>query len=300
MAEIGIMIEGQEGLTWERWRHICEDVERLRFPALRRSDHLFSVMGETERDCIDCWTSLALAAEWTTHAEIGPMVTPITFKHPAVLAREAASVDLLAGGRVILGVGTGWLAAEHEAFGIPFPEPLGARFRLLEQAIDRIQETWALSNPKPPRGTIPLLLGGRGMRKTIPLAARHAAEWNMFSNGPGAYAEACSALDAACRDAGRDPSEVRRSLMATAAVGRTRAEAEERAMALAQWLPRYRGQSVAEVMQGLSFAGTIDEVAARMRPYIEAGCQRFMLQHFLLDDREHLDVMAELAAAIAG
>ena len=102
------MIEGQEGLTWERWRHICNDAETLGFDSLRRSDHLFSVMGVVDRECIECWTSLALAAEWTKRIEIGPMVSPMTFRPPAVLARMATAVDLLAGGRLILGVGAGW------------------------------------------------------------------------------------------------------------------------------------------------------------------------------------------------
>jgi len=84
VTAIGVMIEGQEGLTWERWRSICADAEQLGFATLRRSDHFFSVMGEHERECIDCWTSLALAAEWTSRIELGPMVTPLTFKLPAV------------------------------------------------------------------------------------------------------------------------------------------------------------------------------------------------------------------------
>lgn len=300
MADVGIMIEGQEGLDWARWRAICEDVERLGFPALRRSDHLFSVMGENDRECIDCWTSLALAAEWTHRIEIGPMVTPITFKLPAVLAREAASVDLLAGGRLILGVGTGWHAAEHEAFGIPFPEPLGARFKLLESAIDVIHQTWRTSNPRPPRGTVPLLIGGRGMRRTIPLAARHASEWNMFAVGPDQYREAVAALDGACREAGRRPEEVRRSTMGSVVVGRTRSEALERARALGELIPRLRGRSPDEVLGSVTFGGTVEEAAERMRPYVEAGCQRFMVQHFLLDDREHLDAIAEVAGVLAG
>src|ERR1051326_1819132 len=106
MTQLGIMLEGQEGLNWERWRRICSDAERLGFASLRRSDHLISLMGPNtdDRDCIECWTSLGLAAEWTKVIEIGPMVSPMTFRLPAVLAKIAASVDGLSGGRVILGV----------------------------------------------------------------------------------------------------------------------------------------------------------------------------------------------------
>src|SRR5438309_7206220 len=95
MTQIGIMIEGQEGLTWERWRRICHDADTLGFASLRRSDHLISLAGQPDRDCVECWTSLALAAEWTKRIEFGPMVTPMTFRPPAVLAKIAAAVDAL-------------------------------------------------------------------------------------------------------------------------------------------------------------------------------------------------------------
>src|SRR5438552_14861317 len=97
------MIEGQEGLSWDRWRRICQDADRLGFASLRRSDHFVSLNGRPELDCIECWISLALAAEWTKTIEFGPMVSPMTFRPPALLARMAAAVDVLAGGRLILG-----------------------------------------------------------------------------------------------------------------------------------------------------------------------------------------------------
>src|SRR3981189_3094665 len=155
MAKLGVMIEGQEGLNWERWRNICHDADTLGFAALRRSDHFFSVMGVTERDCIECWTSLALAAEWTKRIEIGPMVSPMTFRPPAVLARMAASGDALSGGRVILGVGAGWNENEHREFGIPFYTQK-ERFDLLEEGVRIMRDTWNKSYPKPARDPMPL------------------------------------------------------------------------------------------------------------------------------------------------
>ena len=103
MAVIGVMIEGQEGLTWDRWRNLCRVVEDLGFESLWRSDHFFSVMGEYQRDCIETWVSLALCAEWTKRITFGPNVSPMTFRPPAVLAKMAASVDILSGGRLVLG-----------------------------------------------------------------------------------------------------------------------------------------------------------------------------------------------------
>jgi alkanesulfonate monooxygenase SsuD/methylene tetrahydromethanopterin reductase-like flavin-dependent oxidoreductase (luciferase family) len=156
------MIEGQEGLNWDRWRHLCHDVEAFGFTALRRSDHFFSVMGVVERDSLECWTSLALAAEWTQKIEIGPMVSPMTFRPPALLARIAAAVDILSNGRLTLGVGAGWYEREHVEFGIPFLT-LKERMDLFEEGVKTIRATWAKSNPKPVRdGAIPMLMGGRG------------------------------------------------------------------------------------------------------------------------------------------
>src|SRR5690349_15948996 len=170
MTQLGIMIEGQEGLGWDRWRRICADTERLGFASLRRSDHLISLMGPgtSDRDCIECWESLALAAEWTKRIELGPMVSPMTFRLPGVLAKMAATVDSLSGGRLILGVGAGWNANEHQVFGIPFYTER-ERFELLEKGIATMRETWAKTSPRPVRDTIPLLMGGKGAKRTLPL-----------------------------------------------------------------------------------------------------------------------------------
>ncbi|HEY8642623.1 MAG TPA: LLM class flavin-dependent oxidoreductase [Candidatus Dormibacteraeota bacterium] len=301
MTAIGVMIEGQEGLTWERWRSICADAEQLGFATLRRSDHFFSVMGEHERECIDCWTSLALAAEWTSRIELGPMVTPLTFKLPALLAREAAAVDLLAGGRLILGVGAGWNVPEHEAFGIPFPS-LKERFDNLESGIDRIHLTWEMSNPKPPRdGRVPLLIGGGGEKRTLGLAARHAAEWNLNPIDLDAFRSKSAILDGYCRDLGRDPTEIRRSVMCVALVGRDRDELHQRAGALGQVIPRYREMKPDEVVAAVAergLAGTVEQVVERVRAGAAAGVQLFCCQHFLLDDRDHLRALAEVAKAV--
>src|ERR1700674_2109477 len=178
MAKVGIMIEGQEGLDWERWRHICVDADTLGFDSLRRSDHIISLMDAPERDCIEVWISLALAAEWTKRIEFGPMVSPMTFRHPAILARMAASVDVLSGGRVVLGVGAGWNENEHREFGIPFLTQK-ERFDRLEEVVRTLRETWNKSNPKPVRNPMPLLMGGKGQRRTLPIVAREASEWNV-------------------------------------------------------------------------------------------------------------------------
>jgi alkanesulfonate monooxygenase SsuD/methylene tetrahydromethanopterin reductase-like flavin-dependent oxidoreductase (luciferase family) len=302
MAKIGIMIEGQEGLTWDRWRHICHDADTLGFASLRRSDHLFSVMGMVERDCIECWTSLALAAEWTKRIEIGTMVSPMTFRPPALLARIATAVDLLAGGRLILGVGAGWYEREHVENGIPFLT-MGKRMDLLEEGIKTIHATWQTANPKPPRGTIPLLMGGRGEKRALPMVAREAVEWNLSHRDTDEYQQKRKVLDAACRDIGRDPASIRHSVMATLIIGRDRAEVRERALRIRDFIPSLKGLDADEVLASVGktgLVGTPEEIAVTIRKHAALGVDLFMLQHFLLDDREALKLLAsEVIPAVA-
>src|SRR6202171_5222935 len=223
MAKVGIMIEGQEGLNWERWRRICHDADALGFDSLRRSDHLISLMGAPERDCIETWVSLALAAEWTKRIQFGPMVSPMTFRHPAILAKMAAGVEVLSGGRVILGVGAGWNENEHTVFGVPFYTEK-ERFDHLDEGIRTMRDTWNRSNPQPVHHPMPLLMGGKGKKRTIPMVAREASEWNLSRLDMDLYKQSSEDLAAACREIGRDPSSIRHSLMTGYLIGRDRSE----------------------------------------------------------------------------
>jgi alkanesulfonate monooxygenase SsuD/methylene tetrahydromethanopterin reductase-like flavin-dependent oxidoreductase (luciferase family) len=295
VTKLGIMIEGQEGLSWDRWRRICADTERLGFASLRRSDHLISLMGPQtgERDCIECWESLALAAEWTKTVEIGPMVSPMTFRQPGVLAKIAASVDDLAGGRLILGVGAGWNANEHEVFGIPFLTQK-ERFDRLEAGIGTMREIWGKTNPRA-RNPLPLLIGGRGSRRTLPLVAREAAEWNYSRLDPDEFRRRRDELDQCCRDVGRDPATVKRSVMTSYLIGRDRSELLERASQVRQVIPSLAAMSPEEVLDSRKDAwlvGTPDEIGERIRELSRLGIELFMLQHFLLDDADALELVA--------
>jgi alkanesulfonate monooxygenase SsuD/methylene tetrahydromethanopterin reductase-like flavin-dependent oxidoreductase (luciferase family) len=304
MAVIGIMIEGQEGLTWERWRNLCRQAEVLGFESLWRSDHFFSVMGEYQRDCIETWVSLALCAEWTERITFGPNVSPMTFRPPAVLARMATSVDILSGGRLVLGVGAGWYEAEHEAFHIPFPS-LKERMDGFEAGIAIIRETWEKSNPKPVRGSVPLLIGGGGEKRTLPLAAREAAEWGMGGKPEvDDYRRKVEVLARECEAAGRDPKSIRRSFQCGYLVGRDSKELLERAAAMRGVIPRFRDldpEAVVEAARKNWLVGTPSEIAEQLRPYLELGLDRWHAQHFLLDDDEGLALLMEgVAPSISG
>ncbi len=296
------MIEGQEGLSWDRWRRICADTERLGFASLRRSDHLISLMGShtSERDCIECWESLALAAEWTRTIEFGPMVSPMTFRLPGVLAKLAATVDSLSGGRLILGVGAGWNENEHAVFGIPF-HTQRERFDMLEAGIANMREIWNKTSPKPVRNPIPLLIGGKGSKRTLPLVAREAAEWNFSRLNPDEFRDRRDELDRCCREIRRDPATVRRSVMTSFIIGRSRADLLERASQLRDVVPSLGTLSPEEVLENRQdawFVGTADEIGERMRELSELGIDLFMLQHFLLDDGDALELLSEVGKAL--
>ncbi|GAC1642670.1 MAG: LLM class F420-dependent oxidoreductase [Candidatus Dormibacteraceae bacterium] len=295
MAKVGIMIEGQEGLTWERWRRICQDTDSLGFDSLRRSDHLISLMDAPERDCIECWTSLALAADWTKRIQFGPMVSPMTFRHPAILGKMAATVDALSGGRVILGVGAGWNANEHHMFGIPFYTEK-QRFDLLEQGIKTMRDTWKKSNPKPAQNPMPLLIGGKGQKRTLPLVAREAAEWNLSRLDELMYLESRKVLEASCRAIGRDLHSIRSSVMTSYIIGRDRSELRERAAQVSKVVRALNGMTPDQVIDDRRrawFVGTPQEIADKMRHHAALGVDLFMLQHFLLDDSAALKLLAE-------
>jgi alkanesulfonate monooxygenase SsuD/methylene tetrahydromethanopterin reductase-like flavin-dependent oxidoreductase (luciferase family) len=302
MAKVGIMLEGQEGLNWERWKRICHDADTLGFDSLRRSDHLVSLMDAPDRDCIETWASLALAAEWTKRIQFGPMVSPMTFRHPAILAKMAASVDVLSGGRVILGVGAGWNESEHREFGIPFYTEK-QRFDLLETGIPAMRETWNKSNPKPVHNSIPLLMGGKGKKRTLPIVAREASEWNLSRLDLDLYRESSEVLEASCREIGRDPKTIRHSMMTGYIIGRDRSELRERASQVSRIVRQLDGKTPDEVIEDRRqawFVGTPEEIAEKMRGIAALGVDLFMFQHFVLDDSDALNLLAsEVLPAVA-
>ena len=303
VAKLAIMIEGQEGVDWRLWKHLAETVEGLGFDSFWRSDHLYSVMGQFDRDTVECWTSLPLIATWTRHIAFGPNVSPMTFREPGLLAKMAASVDTLSGGRLVMGVGAGWYESEHRDFGIAFPA-LKERMDRMDASLDVMREVWGSRNPRPPRGTIPVLVGGGGERRTLRAVARHAQLWSLGGRPePEAYRHKVEVLEQHCREVGRDPHDIRRGFQTPFLVGRTQEDLLRRADALRSVLPPYRDLTPEQVLAGARqriFAGTPPEIAAQMRPYVELGVDLFWMQHFVFEDDEALSLlMDEVAPLIA-
>ena len=309
---IGIMIEAQEGLTWERWFALADRVESLGLEGLWRSDHFFSLMGQTQRPALECWSTLTALAQRTSRIRFGPLVSPMTFRHPALLARMAAAVDGLSNGRLVLGVGAGWNEGEHEAFGIRLPPPK-ERFDRLVEGIAVIRALWsggpvdvagqyyplrqATAYPRPvQRPAPPLLIGGDGEVRLLRIVAQHADEWNSHAHGTEIYRHKRARLEEHCRAAGRDPNAIRRSWMGGILVGRDAREVLEKGRWMQSFLslpvsPQAAPQALRE--RGW-LVGTTDEVAVQLDAWNSAGVQRVMLQWYDLDDLEGLALLAPM------
>jgi F420-dependent oxidoreductase-like protein len=273
------------------------------FGAFFRSDHLLRIKpGSGLPGPTDSWVTLGALARETSTIRLGTLVTSATFRLPGLLAVAVAQVDAMSGGRVELGLGTGWFEAEHAAHGIPFP-PLGERFDRLEEQLTILTGLWStplegrysfdgahysLSDcpalPKPlQRPYPPILIGGLGAQRTPALAARFANEFNVPFASVETTAERIRGVRAACEQAGRDPEELVYSHAVTVCCAHERSELERRATRIGRDLEDLRRSGA---------AGTPQEVAARLHDYMQAGCARSYLQMIDLDDLDHVALIA--------
>ncbi|HVM73177.1 MAG TPA: LLM class F420-dependent oxidoreductase [Anaerolineales bacterium] len=295
MLEIAIMIEGQKGLTWNRWKNLAAAVEDLGFAGLYRSDHFTDVDGP-DTESLECWTSLTWLASHTQRIEFGPLVSPVSFRSPALTARMAAAVDDLSGGRLTLGLGAGWQEREHRLFGYDlldtkarfarFHEGVEVITRLLrgEQPVsfdgDFFQLREASLLPRPQRKGGPrILVGGNGEKRTLRLAARYADEWNAVFLTASRFRQLSARLDEWLSDEAREPGSVRRSLMTGIRFSQTRAGLAEKLSGHPEEELRGRGLIV----------GVGEQVQPQLVELEQAGVQRVMLQWLDLDDLQGLE-----------
>ena len=318
--KLGVMLEGQEGVSWELWRRLMAKVEALGFESLWRSDHFMS-LEDSSRDAIETWVALTLTAAETTRLRFGPLVCPMTFRHPSLLARMAASVDTLSGGRLVLGLGAGWNEHEHRAFGIPFP-PLPERIDLLEEGIEVIlrllgdgparfdgryyQIEGSNPFPKPiqqPR--IPLLIGTTGAGRMLRVVARYADEWDAPGiTSSAAYRAKRVRLETYCRDINRDPGEIRRCVSTAYLIGHDAPALRRRAAAMQRLIPSLGlldPIAVPEVLRRDGWiVGTPSQIVARLRALADEGVERVIFQHNDPADFEALELIAyEVMPALA-
>ena len=304
--KVGIMIEGQEGLTWERWFRLAQAAEDLGYESLCRSDHLTGLGGKSKRPSLETWTSLTALALRTKRIRFGPMVSPLTFYHPALLAKMAAAVDTLSGGRLDLGLGAGWNEHEHRMFGVPFltlKERLdrleaGARLiRSLEkgQPVTLKQPHFPLekaeSFPLPSHARYRIVIGGRGEKRTLKIVAEFADEWNVTRVDISGFVQKRSVLAEHCRAFGRDPEVIARSLMVPCAIGRDSVEVAKRIAGMRAIFPALPADEAA--WHAVSFlAGSPERIVADLKAWKHAGLQRVLLQSLDQEDLPGLELFA--------
>ncbi len=300
-----IFIEPQQGTTYTEVVGLAHRVEELGFEGFFTSDHYLK-MGDHVSGLpgpLDAWTTLAGLARDTSQLRLGTLVSPITFRHPGQLAIQVAQIDEMSQGRVELGFGAGWYESEHKAYGLPFPS-ITERFDRFSEGLDIITGLWSTPEsetfsydgehysivdspalPKPwQRPSPPIIIGGRGKRRTPALAATHAREFNVPFASPTEWTDICAPVVEACETRERDPETLVWSAAQVVAVGATEAEFSRRAEAI--------GREASELRQN-GIAGTVDEALEKIEAYREAGCTRMYFQVLDLKDLDHVAILAE-------
>ncbi len=309
--DLRIFTEPQQGATYDDLLRVAQATEECGFDAFFRSDHFLAMGVPGEPGPTDSYVTLAGLARETSRIRLGTLVTSATFRLPGPLAVAVAQVDQMSGGRVELGLGTGWFEAEHQAYGIPFPA-VSERFDRLAEQLEILTGLWTTppgerysftgthytvvdspALPKPVQQPHPpVIVGGKGKRRTPELAARFATEFNVPFATVDDVAAQFARVDRACAEAGRDPATLARSVAQMTCVGRDDAEVARRAEAL--------GKKVDE-LNPFDLTGTVAQVVDQLGTWQQrTGLSRFYLQVLDLADLDHLELIAaEVAPQLA-
>ncbi len=298
-----------QNTTWPALRDAALAAERAGLDSIWTWDHLLADEGPPEQPIFEGWTTLAGLTAVTTRATLGLLVAANTFRHPGLTAKLATTLDHLSGGRAVLGLGSGWLEREHDAFGLPFGAGFGERLDRLEEAVMLIrrlldgeivthsghfyQMTDAVCAPRPIQAHLPICIGGRGRRKTLRIVARWADHWNVWNELGSAElaAELAGVLDAHCRDVGRDPTTIERSVSQEGIIRDDPGDAR-RVFELA-----YRGHGL-DPGPAFALCGPPDLVAEGLRPMIEAGYRHVIWAFRAAYDHETIERLGEVRALL--
>jgi F420-dependent oxidoreductase-like protein len=310
-VELCLMIEGQEGVSWEQWVALARACERHGIPALFRSDHYLNLDGRhPERGSLDAWGTLCALAAVTETLRLGTLVSPATFRHPSNLARLVATADRISAGRVELGLGAGWHEREHEAHGFPFP-PTGERIDILAEQLEIVLGSWTRASfsfaghhyrlreleaePRPvQRPHPPLLMGGNAGPRSAGLAARFADEYNTAFPTLEQVRDRRLRIEQACERVGREPIPF--SVMTGFVVGADERELRRRAARLSE---RTGGPSVLEQTPPGWVVGVLEQAVEQLGALREAGVARVFCQHLLHDDLDAVELLGrELAPRV--
>lgn len=302
--EYCVFTEPQQGFSYAQQLASAQATERLGFDGWFRSDHYLAMgAGDPLPGPTDAWTTLAGLARETERVRLGTLVSPVTFRHPGILAVQVAQVDEMSGGRAELGLGAGWFEQEHKAYGIPFP---ARRFDLFEEQLEVITGLWATPEgqtfdyegtvyrlaqspalPKPVQPQVPVIIGGGGLTRTPALAARFATEFNIGFQPEDKVADAFERVRKACVDAGRDPGSLKLSVALPTVVGRDDATLDRRLAAIG----RERTGDEGEAM----FFGGAEDIIPKVERLAALGATRVYFQQVDLTD---LDQLEELGSDI--
>jgi len=290
MVDFGLQIEPAFGFTYDRVAALGHECRAHGFTSIWASDHFMLNDGEPDTNCLDCWTLLTALAVEVADVRLGSLVTCMSYRNPAVLAKIAASLDMISDGRLEFGVGAGWKDVEYRAYGIPFPSP-GERVDRFLEGIEIIVRLWtqprttfegryhsvvdAVAAPKPVQKPHPPILIGGSKPRMLRAMARYADVVNMGgSPSPAAYAETLARLEAICEEEGADFDRIRKTHFMTFVLGRTDAEVEDvvkrAAGAGGLTAQEYRAKRVR------AFIGTSDAAADLIRQYADLGVTQIM------------------------
>ena len=298
--EFGLMTEPQVGGTYDEILKCAQWAEDNGLTTFARSDHYYGWGRNPKPDATDAFATLAGLARDTQRIQLAVLVAPFTFRHPAVVAKNAATIDQMSNGRFSLGVGTGWNEEEHEAFGLPFP-PWAERFGRLEEGLEYLRacfgdgsydgQYYRLHADVEPKktGPLPIIVGGSGPKRTPDLAGRFADEYNVFVADPRAITERVRVLATSAEQAGRDPDAIQISVMGPILVRETEAEyqqalhhaAAKRSMEPSELEARWKKAHIP--------LGTSDQVADQLAGFTAAGVSRFYVQFVDLPSKGELD-----------
>lgn len=303
VVDFRVFVEPQQGATYSDQLAVARAAEAAGYSAFFRSDHYLAMSGDGLPGPTDSWVTLAGIARETSSIRLGTMVTSATFRYPGPLAISVAQVDEMSGGRVELGLGSGWFEAEHQAYAIPFP-PLGERFDRLTEQLQIITGLWTTpagekfdftgkhysivespALPKPAQSPHPpIIIGGGGAKRTPALAAQFAAEFNIPFVPLDALKAQYDRVAAAVESAGRPPESLTYSAAFVVCAGRDDAEIARRAAAI--------NREVDELRSNSPVVGTPAEIADKLGPFVEAGVQRVYLQVLDMSDLDHVEFFA--------
>lgn len=309
--KLAVTIEGMFGLTWPHWKRLVNEIERMGFAGLFRSDH-FTWVDPPDLDSLELIVSLTYLASQSQQLHFGSLVAPLSFRDPISLARQAMALDDLSGGRMILGVGAGWTEREHTMFGYNLGD-VSTRMDRLEEGLEvitrlirsdepvtfegrfyQLREAHLL--PRPQRAT-PVMVGGTGPKRTLPLVARYADIWNCLASLE-VFKERSALLDELLHAEGRQPSDVKRTVMLSVICWRDQDELERRMNLLRGNVPQVAAMSTEELLEFLrtnlaGILGTPESVIEQMSAYATAGVEEMIMQWLSMDDIEGLATVAE-------